>query len=77
MLSLILEHKPIKSSISMPAVHGAMGYKQKSFKLVWRCHQLLTGSLANGHLPRVSRLSANVKDDNEVIPGAVPRSHGF
>jgi hypothetical protein len=31
-----------------PAVHGAM-----SFKLVWRCHQLLSVFLAKGHLPRV------------------------
>ena len=36
-------------------VHGATGYDQKCFKLVWRCHQLLSGFLANGHLPRVSR----------------------
>ena len=30
---------------------------KKSFKLVWRCHQLLSGFLAKGHLPRVSRQS--------------------
>ena len=30
---------------------------KKSFKLVWRCHQLLSGFLAKGHLPRVSRRS--------------------
>ena len=28
---------------------------QKSFKLVWRRHHLLSGFLAEGHLPRVSR----------------------
>ena len=38
-----------------PAVHGAMGCGQKSFKLVWRCHRLLSGFLAIGHLPLVSR----------------------
>ena len=35
----------------------AMGCGQKSFKLVWRCHQLLSGFLAKGHLPWVSRQS--------------------
>ena len=39
------------------AVHGAMGCGQKSFKLVWLCQQLLSGFLAKGHLPRVSRQS--------------------
>ena len=41
-------------------VHGAMGCGQKSFKLGWRCHQLLFGLLAKGHLSRAlfqSRLS--------------------
>ena len=38
-------------------VHGAMGCGQWSFKLVWRCHQLLSGFLAKGHLPRVSSQS--------------------
>ena len=40
-----------------PAVHGAMGCGKKIFKLVWRCHQLLSWFLAKGHLPRVSRQS--------------------
>ena len=34
-----------------------MNCNQKSFKMVWRRHQLLTYVLANGQLPRVSRLS--------------------
>ena len=39
-------------------VHGAMGAAaKKSFKLVWRCHQFLSGFLAKGHLPRVPRQS--------------------
>jgi hypothetical protein len=38
-------------------VHGTMGCYQKSFKLVWGCHQLLSGFLANSHMPRVSRQS--------------------
>ena len=41
-----------------PVVHGAMGCGQKNFQLVWRCHQLLSGFLAKGHLPRVSRQSS-------------------
>ena len=31
-----------------------MGCGKKSFKLLWRCHQLLSGILAKGHLPWVS-----------------------
>ena len=50
---------------------------KKSFKLVWRCHLLLSGLLAKGHLPRMSRqLSVADRVDNEIIPGAVHRSPG-
>ena len=35
-----------------PDAHGAMGCGQKSFKLAWRYHKLVSG-----HLPRVSRQS--------------------
>ena len=38
-----------------------MGCGQKSFKLMWRCHQLLSGLLAKGHLPRVSRRSLMIR----------------
>ena len=51
----------------------------KSFKLVWRCHQLLSGFLAKGYLPRVPYqplLSANDKDD-KVMPGTVNWSPGI
>ena len=61
-------------------VHGAMGCSQSSFMLVWRYHQLMSGFLANDHLPRVSRqspLSVNDKDANEMRPGTVHRSHGI
>ena len=61
------------------AVHGAMDCSQKSFKLVWRFHQLLSGFLVKGHLLRVSRqshLSVN-NVGNEMIPGAVHRSPGI
>ena len=58
---------------SLPAVHGAMGCGQKCFRLVWRCHQLLSGFLARGHLPRMSLKSTNDKGDNEMITGAVHR----
>ena len=37
---------------------------------MWRCHQLLSGVLGNGHLPRVqrqSRLSASDKGENDII----------
>ena len=57
-----------------------MGYSQKIFILVWRCYQLLSGFLAKDHLSRVShrsRLSTDVKGDNEMIPGAVHRSPGI
>ena len=47
----------LSSLVQSTAVHGAMGCGQKSFKLVWWCHQLLSGLLADGHLPRVSRQS--------------------
>ena len=53
-------------------VHGTMKCGQKTLMLVWGCHQLLSEFLAKGHLPRVSRqsrLSANVKGDNELILG--------
>ena len=63
-----------------PAVHGAMGCGQKSFKLVWRCHQLLFGFPAKGYFapsfPSVTSV-ANDKGDNEMILGAVHRSPGI
>ena len=34
-----------------------LGCGQKNFQLVRRCHQVLSGFLAKGHLPRVSRQS--------------------
>ena len=46
--------------------------KKKNFQLVWRCHQLLYGFLAKGHLPQ-SRLLANDKGDNEMVLRAVLR----
>ena len=59
--------------------HGQQPEK-KSIMLVCRCHQLLSGLLANGHLLQVSRqslLSANDKSDNKTKPGAVYRSPGI
>ena len=32
-------------------------------------HQLLSGFLTNSHLTRVSRMPANDKGNNEIIPG--------
>ena len=40
-----------------PVVQGAMVCGQKGVKLVWRYHQLLSGFLIKGHLPRVLRQS--------------------
>ena len=40
-------------------VHGAMGCSQESFKLVWRCHQLLFGFLAKDNLFPVSVTSVS------------------
>ena len=66
------------TSIIELAVHVAIdcGHK-KNFKLVWRCHQLLSGFLIKGHLPRASLQSNNDKGDNEMISGAVHRSPGI
>jgi len=47
----------LKERKGHPSVHGAIGFSQKSFKLVWQCHQLLSGFLAKGYLPRVSHQS--------------------
>ena len=52
--------------VCIPWSHGL---RPKSFKLMRRCHQLLSGFLANDYLPRLS--------DNEMIPGAVHRSPGI
>ena len=38
-------NKYIRRSVA----HGTMGCGQKSFKLVWRCYQLMSGLLAKGH----------------------------
>ena len=56
-----------KQSKLLSVVHGAMGCGQKSFKLVWRCHQLLSGFLAKGYLPRLSRQSRLSTNDRVVI----------
>ena len=64
----------------LPFLHRAMDCGQKSAMLVWRFHQLLSEFLAKDHLPlvlRQSRLSANDKGDNEMIPGIVYRSPGI
>ena len=50
---------------------------KKHHMLVWRCHQLLSGFQAKGHLLRVSCLSANDKGDNDMIPGAVHITPGI
>ena len=71
--SILLISFPIIASV----VYGAMGCGRKSFKLVWLCHQLLSGFLVEGYLPRVSLLSAKGNGNIEIIPGAVHRSLGI
>ena len=47
---------------------------------MWWFHHLLSGSIAKGRMPRVSRqshLSANDKANNEMIPGTVHISPGW
>jgi hypothetical protein len=51
--------------------------KKRKLSVGWRCHQLLSGFLAKGHLlPSVTSVMsvANDKDDNEMILGTVQRS---
>ena len=45
----------------------AMTWNRSIFMLMWRCHHLLPGLLANGHKSRVSRLSDN-NNSNDVKP---------
>ena len=57
-----------------------MDYGQKSFMLMLRCHQSLSGFLAEDHLPQMSYQSlqsVNDKDDNEKIPEIVHRCTGI
>jgi hypothetical protein len=53
----------------IPAVHGAMCYSQKSFKLVWWCYQLLSRFLTKVPLAPGFLLVTNDKGNNEMIPG--------
>ena len=39
-----------------------MGCGQKRFKLVWRCHKLLSGFLSKGHLPSVTSVTSIAND---------------
>ena len=67
------------SAVLLPTVYEATRCGKK-IKIVWRGHQLLPKFLANGYLPRVShqsRLSANDKGDNEMIPAVVHISPGI
>ena len=65
------------SKFSMTEFPWRHGLRPKDFKLVWRYYQLLSGFLANDHLPRVPRLSANDKGDNDMILGVVHESPGI
>ena len=42
------------------------GLWPKKIQLVWRCHQLLSGFLAKGYIPRVTSVT-NDKGDNEIL----------
>ena len=59
---------------------GAIGCSHKSVKLRWRCRQLLSAFLANGHLAGMSHQSrrlTNDKGDNDMRPGAMHSSPGI
>ena len=60
-----------------PYVHGSMGCGHKSFKLMWRYIQFLSGFLAKVYFSQVSRQSPNDKIDNEIILGTMYRSSGI
>ena len=56
------------------------GFRSKILTLVWRCHHQLPWFLGKRHLLRVSqqsRLAANDKGNNEMIPGDVHRYTGI
>ena len=51
--SRLLWRIPLKSE-GQPCCPWSHGLRPTNFQLVWWCHQLLSGFLAKGHLPRVS-----------------------
>ena len=59
--------------IMRPVVHGAIGCGQNRFKLVWRCHQFLSGFLGKGHFSecRVSHVC------QKMVRTYCPWSHGL
>ena len=76
--------QPDKSLDIWPGVQAACclwshGLRPKNFQLVWQCHQLLSGFLAKGHLPRVSSQSRRSLMIRVIMnyPGAVHRSPGI
>ena len=48
-----LDRELLPCPCMLPVVHGAMGYDEESFIIVWWWHQLLSRSLPNGRLSRV------------------------
>ena len=59
-----------------PAVHGAMGCGQESFKLVWLPPAPVWVPGQRPLAPSVTS-ATNDKDDNEMISGAVHKSPGI
>ena len=49
-----------------PTIQGTTDSGQKNVKLMWRCHQLLSGFLDNGNLSRVSRQSCLSANNREI-----------
>ena len=75
-----LSHLISKSLTTWYSWNYGLRLRPKSFQLVWRCQQLLSGILANGQLPQVlcqSRLSINDKGDDEVKPRTVDKYPGI
>ena len=65
------------SETDITAVHGVMGSGQKRLYASVAVPPASVWFPSNGPLPRVSRLSANGKGDNETIPGAAHRTPGI
>ena len=66
-----------KYGVIYPAFHGTMVGSQKSARLVRRCHQLMSGFLAKGYLPPVSRQSRRSLMIRVIIPGLCTDRQAF
>ena len=65
-----------RQNVMSSVVHGIKVCGQKIFMPVWWCHQLQSGFLAKGYLPRMP-LQLRLSADDRVISGTVHRSPGI